>query len=189
MQPKEVVVDTRLRGSKLGDRILELLEGERVREGIMVSTVSTDAVPSTSKDVPTVAASAEAVLLSYLATTLVSTPVPSASTTHIDDASVMHMDAVTLQSLEIRESLRGGVRGSLLGTVKRTVTPGGQRLLTERLCEDRAYVSLNQCLRADGRSSLQATRQRISQSSTLALTSLRSSSSAFRKPVHTCVRS
>jgi DNA mismatch repair ATPase MutS len=145
VQPKEVVVDTRLRGSKLGDRILELLEGERVREGIMVSKVSTDAVPSTSKDVPTVAANAEAVLLSYLATTLVSTPVPSASTTHIDDASVMHMDAVTLQSLEIRESLRGGVRGSLLGTVKRTVTPGGQRLLTERLCE---YSALSLSTRA-----------------------------------------
>ncbi|GAA5961675.1 hypothetical protein JCM8115_004729 [Rhodotorula mucilaginosa] len=142
VQPKEVVVDTRLRGSKLGDRILELLEGERVREGIMVSKVSTDAVPSTSKDVPTVAANAEAVLLSYLATTLVSTPVPSASTTHIDDASVMHMDAVTLQSLEIRESLRGGVRGSLLGTVKRTVTPGGQRLLTERLCNPSTDLSI-----------------------------------------------
>ncbi|GAA5991659.1 hypothetical protein JCM10908_001079 [Rhodotorula pacifica] len=134
VQPKEIVVDKRLQGSKLGDRILELLEGERAREGIMVSTASTDAVPSTSKDIPTAAANAENVLLSYLATTLVSTPVPSTSTTHIDAASVMHMDAVTLQSLEIRESLRGGVRGSLLGTVKRTVTPGGRRLLTERLC-------------------------------------------------------
>ncbi|GAA5882993.1 hypothetical protein JCM3774_001752 [Rhodotorula dairenensis] len=134
VQPKEVVVDQRLEGSKLGDRILELLDGERTREGTMVSKVSTDALPSTSKDVPTVAANAENVLLSYLATTLVSTPVPATSTTHIDAESVMHMDAVTLQSLEIRESLRGGVRGSLLGTVKRTVTPGGQRLLTERLC-------------------------------------------------------
>lgn len=135
VQPKEVVVDQRLPGSKLGDRILELLEGERAREGIMVSETSTDAVPSTSVDVRTATTNAENVLLSYLAITLVSTPVPAASTTHIDAKSVMHMDAVTLQSLEIRESLRGGVRGSLLGTVKRTVTPGGQRLLTERLCE------------------------------------------------------
>ncbi|BGP57240.1 hypothetical protein JCM8202v2_004880 [Rhodotorula sphaerocarpa] len=135
VQPKEIVVDKRLHSSKLGARILELLEGERTREGIMLSTVSTDAVPSSSAAAATAATSqAENALLAYLATTLVSTPIPRSSTTHIDPASVMQMDAVTLQSLEIRESLRGGIRGSLLGTVKRTVTPGGQRLLTERLC-------------------------------------------------------
>lgn len=136
VQPKEIVVDKRLHSSKLGARILELLEGERTREGIMLSTVSTDAVPSSSAAAATAATSqAENALLAYLATTLVSTPIPRSSTTHIDPASVMQMDAVTLQSLEIRESLRGGIRGSLLGTVKRTVTPGGQRLLTERLCQ------------------------------------------------------
>lgn len=141
VQPKEVVVDERLRGTKLGDRILDLLEGERLREGVMVSNVSTSAVPSTSSTVSTATSEAEAVLLAYLATTLVSTPLPQTPSTHIEPASVMQMDAVTLQSLEVRESLRGGIRGSLLGTVKRTVTPGGQRLLTDRLCGLAVFTS------------------------------------------------
>ncbi|GJN92436.1 hypothetical protein Rhopal_005466-T1 [Rhodotorula paludigena] len=134
VQPKEVVVDERLTDSKLGGRILELLQGEQLREGIMLSSTSTDAVPSTSTAIPSASSAAEAVLLAYLANTLVSTPPPRTAARFVDPASVMQMDATTLKSLEIRESLRGGVRGSLLGAVKRTVTPGGHRLLSERLC-------------------------------------------------------
>ncbi|TNY23302.1 muts domain V-domain-containing protein [Rhodotorula diobovata] len=134
VRPKEVVVDERLRDTKLGGRILDLLRGESLREGIMVSETSTDAVPSSSTAVPSPHSAAEAVLLAYLANTLPMTPPPRTSATFVDPATVMQMDATTLKSLEIRESLRGGVRGSLLGAVRRTVTPGGHRLLVERLC-------------------------------------------------------
>ncbi|EGU11539.1 hypothetical protein RTG_02309 [Rhodotorula toruloides ATCC 204091] len=134
VQPKEIVVDEQLGGTVLGKQISELLEGERMREGTMISTTSTDAIPSSSRKAPSVTQTAESVLLAYLARTLVSNPPPRTKSTYVDPASVMQMDAVTLQSLEIRESLRGGLRGSLFGTVKRTVTPGGTRLLADRLC-------------------------------------------------------
>ncbi|GAA6003996.1 hypothetical protein JCM10207_006504 [Rhodosporidiobolus poonsookiae] len=141
VQPKEVVVDERIRGTPLGQRILELLEGEQRREGLVISDTSTEAVPSTSSAVRSSTSAAEDVLLAYLATTLVTTPPPRLSSTYIDPASVMKMDAVTLQSLEIRESLRGGVKGSLMSAVRRTVTPGGQRLLAERLCNPSTELS------------------------------------------------
>ncbi|BGP34026.1 hypothetical protein JCM10296v2_005841 [Rhodotorula toruloides] len=134
VQPKEIVVDEHLGGTVLGKQISELLEGERMREGTMISTTSTDAIPSSSRKAPSAMQTAESVLLAYLARTLVSNPPPRTKSTYVDPASVMQMDAVTLQSLEVRESLRGGLRGSLFGTVKRTVTPGGTRLLADRLC-------------------------------------------------------
>ncbi|TNY19060.1 muts domain V-domain-containing protein [Rhodotorula diobovata] len=134
VRPKEVVVDERLRDTKLGGRILDILRGESLREGIMVSETSTDAVPPSATSVPSSNSTAEAVLLAYLANTLPMTPPPRKSAKFVDPATVMQMDATTLKSLEIRESLRGGVRGSLLGAVRRTVTPGGHRLLIERLC-------------------------------------------------------
>lgn len=47
----------------------------------------------------------------------------------------MRIDAHTIKALEIRESMReGGVKGSLLSTVKRTVTSSGSRLLGRWLC-------------------------------------------------------
>ncbi|GAA5922134.1 hypothetical protein JCM1841_006895 [Sporobolomyces salmonicolor] len=134
VQPKEVVVDERLKATALGERVLALLKGEQHRESLMVSSVSTSAVPSLSSSPPSPQSAAESVLLAYLANTLVSMPVPQGSSTFVDPASVLQMDSVTLKSLEIRESLRGGLKGSLLQTVKRTMTPGGTRLLTERLC-------------------------------------------------------
>ena len=48
----------------------------------------------------------------------------------------MQIDAHTLKALEIQEGLReGGVVGSLMSTVKRTVTSSGTRLLARWLCE------------------------------------------------------
>lgn len=48
----------------------------------------------------------------------------------------MQIDAHTLKALEIQEGLReGGAVGSLMSTVKRTVTSGGTRLLSRWLCE------------------------------------------------------
>lgn len=47
----------------------------------------------------------------------------------------MQIDAHTVKSLEIRESLReGGVSGCLLSVLKKTVTTGGTRLLSRRIC-------------------------------------------------------
>lgn len=48
----------------------------------------------------------------------------------------MQIDAHTLKGLEIRESLReGGSSGSLMSSIKRTVTTSGTRLLSRWLCE------------------------------------------------------
>ncbi|GAA5897557.1 uncharacterized protein JCM6883_006736 [Sporobolomyces salmoneus] len=133
VRPKEVVIDERLESQPLGEKILTILKGEQQRESLMVSAVSTNAIPSSSTTVRSAQSEAEQVLLAYLASTLVDLPPPRTRATFVDPAEVMQLDAVTLKSLEIRESLRGGIKGSLLQIVKRTVTPGGTRLLTERL--------------------------------------------------------
>jgi DNA mismatch repair ATPase MutS len=47
----------------------------------------------------------------------------------------MEIDSHTIKGLEIRESMReGGTAGSLLSVMKRTITPGGTRLLVRWLC-------------------------------------------------------
>ena len=49
--------------------------------------------------------------------------------------SRMQIDAHTIHALEIKEEMReGGVKGSLLSSIRRTVTSGGTRLLTRWLC-------------------------------------------------------
>lgn len=57
----------------------------------------------------------------------------------------MEIDAHTLKSLEIREGVHeGGLTGTLLSCVKRTVTSGGSRLLSRWLCTslDQACASV-----------------------------------------------
>lgn len=139
VEPKEIVVDEGMEEhSELGRKVLELLKGEEEREAWMIST-SPPSPPaaSTSTIPPSPESTAEHVLLSYLASTLLSTPPPQTIPIRFDPTKMMQMDSTTLQSLEIRGSLRGGVKGSLLSTVRRTVTPGGCRLLAERLCSSR----------------------------------------------------
>jgi DNA mismatch repair ATPase MutS len=52
------------------------------------------------------------------------------------DEGRMQIDAHTIEALEIREGLReGGVTGSLLSVIKRTITSSGTRLLARWLCE------------------------------------------------------
>ncbi|GAA5876958.1 hypothetical protein JCM16303_006351 [Sporobolomyces ruberrimus] len=133
VRPKEVVIDEGLESLPIGQQILDVLKGEQLRESLMVSAVSTNAIPSSSSKIPSSQSAAEDVLLAFLASTLVDLPPPRTRATFVDPATVMQLDSVTLKSLEIRESLRGGIKGSLLQAVKRTVTPGGTRLLTERL--------------------------------------------------------
>lgn len=88
---------------------------------------------------PTVFSAAEAagikVLTTFLRTNLMDNmPQLSAPSREVDQGR-MCIDAHTLKSLEIREGMReGGVTGSLLSVIKRTVTSGGTRLLTRWLC-------------------------------------------------------
>ncbi|SCV71327.1 BQ2448_2915 [Microbotryum intermedium] len=139
VQPKEVVVDFELSSTPFGQAILDILQGEQRRENLMISTVSTSSILqdpscSTSKYGQRVELIAEDVLLAYLAETLVSSTPPPIESTFIDPSLLAQMDSTTLKSLEVRESLRGGTKGSLFAAVKRTSTPSGTRLLLERLC-------------------------------------------------------
>ncbi|KAG9013654.1 DNA mismatch repair ATPase msh1 [Tulasnella sp. 427] len=55
----------------------------------------------------------------------------------------LQMDSHTIKALEIREELReGGVSGSLMSVVKRTVTSSGTRLLERWLCSPSASISV-----------------------------------------------
>ncbi|KAJ3848816.1 muts domain V-domain-containing protein [Lentinula lateritia] len=52
-----------------------------------------------------------------------------------DTEARMQIDSHTIKALEIRENMReGGVRGSLMSSVKRTITSSGTRLLARWLC-------------------------------------------------------
>lgn len=52
-----------------------------------------------------------------------------------DNTGRMQIDAHTIKALEIREmNYEGGTRGSLFSVIRRTVTNGGTRLLSRRLC-------------------------------------------------------
>ncbi|KAG8889517.1 DNA mismatch repair ATPase msh1 [Tulasnella sp. 332] len=57
------------------------------------------------------------------------------SPTHQSSESRVHIDAHTIKALELREGNReGGVTGSLMSAIKRTVTSSGTRLLGRWLC-------------------------------------------------------
>ena len=59
------------------------------------------------------------------------------------DDQVMHLDAHTLGALEIRETARdGSVRGSLTSILRRTMTQGGTRLLTQWLAQPSTSIPL-----------------------------------------------
>ena len=49
------------------------------------------------------------------------------------EAHVVQIDSATRRNLELTRSLNGGREGSLLGSIDRTVTPGGARLLDQRV--------------------------------------------------------
>lgn len=62
---------------------------------------------------------------------------------------VVQIDAATRRNLELTRSLSGGRAGSLLSVVDRTVTPGGARLLEQRLSSpSRNLDTINQRLAA-----------------------------------------
>lgn len=53
---------------------------------------------------------------------------------------VVQIDAATRRNLELTRSLSGGRSGSLLSVIDRTVTPGGARLLEQRLSSPSCHV-------------------------------------------------
>ncbi|KAH8120262.1 muts domain V-domain-containing protein [Phellopilus nigrolimitatus] len=79
--------------------------------------------------------SAISLLDSFLHANLLEHAPPSLRPTREGQRERMQIDAHTLRALEIRENIReGGMRGSLMSAVKRTVTSGGTRLLSRWLC-------------------------------------------------------
>ncbi|MDD9876043.1 MAG: DNA mismatch repair protein MutS, partial [Magnetovibrio sp.] len=53
----------------------------------------------------------------------------------LGSGAVMEIDAATRRNLELTRTLSGETRGSLLGTIDRTVTGAGARLLAERMAQ------------------------------------------------------
>ncbi|KAK4056998.1 hypothetical protein OIO90_001898 [Microbotryomycetes sp. JL221] len=131
VDPREVVLDERLGRSETGRLVLNIIKGEQERESLVVSKTTLDTKEVSGLSIET---RAEQVLQSYLTATLVAAPPPRTAPTHVNPTEMLQMDSMTLKSLEIKESLRGGTKGSLLGAIRRTSTPGGARLLQERLC-------------------------------------------------------
>jgi DNA mismatch repair ATPase MutS len=99
------------------------------------STPSTDGLttPSTSNFTPT-ETSAISLLTSYLKSNLLEHMPVLSKPLRLGKESRMQLDSHTIKSLEIRESMReGGVTGSLLSVINRTVTSSGTRLLSRWL--------------------------------------------------------
>ena len=91
------------------------------------------ATPPTSNFTPT-ETSAISLLTSYLQSNLLEHMPILSKPLRLGKESRMQLDSHTIKSLEIRESMReGGVTGSLLSVINRTVTSSGTRLLTRWL--------------------------------------------------------
>ncbi|CAO1635532.1 unnamed protein product [Parajaminaea phylloscopi] len=68
---------------------------------------------------------------------------PTALARHHLPQDFMAIDANTLDALEVRETNReGGVRGSLVSTVRRTLTKGGSRLLVDWLTSPSTSIEI-----------------------------------------------
>ncbi|KIK71237.1 hypothetical protein GYMLUDRAFT_66444 [Collybiopsis luxurians FD-317 M1] len=79
--------------------------------------------------------SAVDLLTTYLRANLLEHMPPLSLPNREDSGGRMQIDSHTIKALEIRESIReGGVRGSLMSSIKRTITTSGTRLLTRWLC-------------------------------------------------------
>lgn len=131
IDPREIIIEETLKGEAgASGHVWGRIKLEAERHSWMLSFVPSAPVSSVDPE-----ASAESLLLSYISNSLPSSPTPLLPPQSLDRSRFLQMDASTLQALEIKTSMRGGLRGSLLQAVKRTVTPAGARLLGERLCE------------------------------------------------------
>lgn len=123
--PKEILLQET---GEMGIKLKAKIEVEAVRNNWMMTAIPLLPMKSISLE-----EMAEEILLQYLSTALPSAPTQISPTTSINEQDSLQLDATTLASLEIKKSLRGGVKGSLLHGIDRTVTNGGKRLLSERI--------------------------------------------------------
>ncbi|KAF5382994.1 hypothetical protein D9757_006346 [Collybiopsis confluens] len=100
-----------------------------------------DASPCTPSIYAPQEASAVDLLTNYLRANLLEHMPPLLLPNHEDSGGRMQIDSYTIKALEIRESMReGGVRGSLMSSIKRTITTSGTRLLARWLCSPSTSV-------------------------------------------------
>ncbi|KAI0036660.1 muts domain V-domain-containing protein [Vararia minispora EC-137] len=94
--------------------------------------------PEPSKTVVSLSAQETAaveLLTTYLHANLLENAPKLSTPSREETEARMQIDSHTIKALEIREGMReGGVTGSLLSVIKRTVTSGGTRLLARWLC-------------------------------------------------------
>ena len=76
---------------------------------------------------------AAAAALAYVERTQFGARPPLSPPAREGESAAMQIDAATRANLELTRTLSGERAGSLLATIDRTVTPGGSRLLAERL--------------------------------------------------------
>jgi DNA mismatch repair protein MutS len=76
---------------------------------------------------------AAAMALAYVARTQLAAKAPLLPPRRETTEAVMRIDAATRANLELTRTLSGERQGSLIQTIDRTLTPGGARLLGERL--------------------------------------------------------
>lgn len=72
---------------------------------------------------------AVAAIMSYVRENLPATDIKLNYPTELQSSKIMRMDSRSLDALEIFEGPSSTVRGTLFSTIRRTVTPSGQRLL------------------------------------------------------------
>lgn len=146
--PREVVVDSAL--VDLGHkRLADMLEEDRhvitfhrPELGSQVpddyARLITEAVPGCNLSAfPPLELGAAAFLLDYVHTQLQGSSVALQPPVRREADEFMSIDKNTLRALELRATLREGkLEGSLLHSVRKTVTKSGTRLLTQRLSED-----------------------------------------------------
>ncbi|KAL5535471.1 hypothetical protein ACEPAF_3565 [Sanghuangporus sanghuang] len=149
ISPREVVLDTAFE-SDLADPIRSILSDSNCLVSFSDRTTGSleDVITPTNEIVDdivdlnnsfSVFSSAEtaaiAVLNSFLQANLLEHAPHSLRPLREDKAQRMQIDAHTLKALEIRESIReGGTSGSLMSSIRRTVTSSGARLLARWLC-------------------------------------------------------
>ncbi|KAG1715645.1 hypothetical protein ID866_1527 [Astraeus odoratus] len=149
--PREIVLREEFR-SHPDHTVRQAIEDESILTSYAMCSLSDNASPSLTSIPPFdmdgppsgyPAAESEAIhiLTTYMRANLLE-HMPRLSTPSREDADDrMQIDSHTIKSLEIRESAgEGGLTGSLLSAVKRTVTSGGTRFLANRLCSPSTSV-------------------------------------------------
>lgn len=143
ISPREIVLAQELRDQSF-DPVRQLLEDE--------GSFLTYAEPSTASDSSLHQCDPAYTLKELAAINILTTYMQTNLMEHMPQLSVpnregtderMQIDSHTIQALEIHESAReGGLTGSLLSVIKRTITSSGTRSLTRRLCLFFRYIPL-----------------------------------------------